>query len=73
MCDHRVYFWETSSYEDWNGDIQEENKFMSEMTFEDLDLHRYHCTQCKEIFYYSGAARAYYEDGIKTDIIGLDR
>lgn len=33
-------------------------------TTEDIDLHRYRCTQCKEIMYYSGAAREYYETGV---------
>lgn len=73
MCDHRVYFWETRSYEDWNGDIQEDQVYESEMTYEDMDLHRYRCTQCGQIFYYSQAAKEYYEDGIKTNIQGLDK
>jgi hypothetical protein len=30
----------------------------------DIDLHRYTCTQCKQIMYYSGAAREYYETGV---------
>lgn len=30
----------------------------------DIDLHRYKCTQCGEIMYYSGAAREYYETGV---------
>jgi len=30
----------------------------------DIDLHRYKCTQCGEVMYYSGAAREYYETGI---------
>ncbi len=38
-----------------------------------LDLHRYKCNQCGEIMYYSGAARDYYENNIKTNITGLDK
>lgn len=30
----------------------------------DIDLHRYKCTQCNQIMYYSSAAREYYETGI---------
>lgn len=30
----------------------------------DLDLHRYKCTQCGEVMYYSGAAKEYYETGV---------
>ena len=37
----------------------------------DLDLHRYKCSMCGEIGYYSGAARAYHEDGVKSNIKGL--
>lgn len=38
----------------------------------DIDLHRYKCTQCNEVFYYSGRARDFYEQGIKSPwITGL--
>ncbi len=30
----------------------------------DIDLHRYKCTQCGLVMYYSGAAREYYETGV---------
>ena len=36
---------------------------------EDIDLHRYRCIQCGEVFYYSGRAREYYEKGTKFDWI----
>lgn len=40
----------------------------------DIDLHRYKCTQCGEVMYYSGRAREYYEEGKKFDwITGLDK
>ena len=40
----------------------------------DIDLHRYKCTQCGEVMYYSGRARDYYEKGIKSDwITGLNK
>lgn len=49
-------------------------EYDSVSTTVDLDLHRYQCTQCKEIFYYSGRARDYYEKGIKSEwITGLDK
>jgi hypothetical protein len=35
-------------------------------TTEDIDTHRYRCTMCKQIMYYSGAAREYYESGIDS-------
>lgn len=41
--------------------------------YEDIDLHRTKCTKCGHIVYYSGAARAYYEDGVRTPgIRGLE-
>ena len=39
----------------------------------DLDLHRYKCGMCGRIGYYSGAARVYHEDGVKSNITGLDK
>jgi len=37
-------------------------------------LHRYKCTQCGEVMYYSGRAREHYEEGKKFDWIkGLDK
>lgn len=30
----------------------------------DIDVHRYQCTQCGQIMYYSGAAKEYYETGV---------
>ena len=40
--------------------------YSTESTTVDLDLHRYQCTQCKEIFYYSGRAKDYYENGVES-------
>lgn len=51
--------------EDWyHGGSTGEWEYTTEYTYADLDLHRYKCTQCNEIFYYSGAAREYYETGV---------
>jgi hypothetical protein len=42
-------------------------------TMDDIDLHRMKCRLCGKIGYYSGAARAFYEDGIKSPgISGLE-
>jgi len=35
----------------------------NESTTIDIGLHRYKCTQCNEIMYYSSAARDHYENG----------
>lgn len=64
--------------------VEEENWYTGEVdgrwewttvnTTVDIDLHRYKCTQCGEIMYYSGRARQYYEEGTKFDWIkGLDK
>ena len=39
-------------------------EYDSVSTTVDLDTHRYKCTQCGEVMYYSGAAREYYETGV---------
>jgi hypothetical protein len=50
--------------EDWyHGGTTGEWEYTTEYTTVDIDLHRYKCTQCNEIMYYSGRAREYYEEG----------
>lgn len=45
-----------------------------EPTYEDIDLHRFRCTQCGEIFYYSNKSRRHFENGeIFPGIKGLDK
>ncbi len=39
----------------------------------DLDLHRYKCTMCGKVMYYSGAAQKYYEKGIDNDVLWIGR
>lgn len=46
-------------------------EYWTESTTADLDVHRYQCTQCSRIMYYSGAARQHFEEGKKFDIPGL--
>jgi 5-methylcytosine-specific restriction endonuclease McrA len=49
-------------------------EYSTEYTTVDIDLHRYKCTQCGEVMYYSGRAREHYEEGKKFDWIkGLDK
>jgi len=42
-------------------------KYKTESACVDIDLHRYKCTQCDKVMYYSGRARDYYEKGIRTE------
>lgn len=39
----------------------------------DIDTHRYQCSNCNKIMYYSNASRMYHERGIKSNICGLDK
>jgi hypothetical protein len=59
--------------ENWySGEVEGRWEYTTESTTVDIDLHRYKCTMCNEVMYYSGRARAFYEDGVKSDwITGL--
>lgn len=61
--------------EDWyTGEMVGEWEYSSENTYEDIDLHRYKCTQCGAIMYYSGRAKEHFEEGKKFPwITGLDK
>ncbi len=65
---YRVENWMTGEWElesDW---IPGHSKSL----MRDIDLHRMKCSRCGEIGYYSGAARRFYEEGITSNIKGLD-
>jgi hypothetical protein len=72
-CNHQreTSRWVTQDY--FGEEIDGEWEYTTESTTVDIDLHRYKCTQCGEVMYYSGRARDYYEKGIKSDwITGLN-
>lgn len=51
----------------WDGEIENDPIYeegWDKPTTVDIDLHRYKCTQCDEIMYYSNKARKFYEEGI---------
>lgn len=57
--------------EDWySGEMVGRWEWNVQSACEDIDLHRYRCTMCGKVMYYSGAAQAYYEDGEDDGIIG---
>jgi len=73
-CNHQrtTSRWVTEDY--FGDEIAGEWQYETVSTTVDIDLHRYKCTQCGEIMYYSGRAREYYEEGKKFDWIkGLDK
>lgn len=72
MCNHyeiRSQWVETQ--DDWTGEWEREWVSEEVSLIVDLDLHRYHCTRCKKIGYYSGAAHDFYEKGIRSPVEGL--
>lgn len=57
----------------WTGEMEQEVEYVEQSCEEDIDLHRYKCTLCGKIGYYSGAAKDYYEKGIRQKgIRGLE-
>lgn len=73
MCTHEIV---TQKYEevfDYYGESTNEHEWVTTRTStcEDIDLHRFHCTQCKQVMYYSARAADFYERGIKSEILGL--
>jgi hypothetical protein len=73
-CDHtetRAVYRET--YNDWTGETEGNWETEKISLVSDIDLHRFQCTRCKMIGYYSSAARSYFEDGKRTPgIEGLE-
>ena len=65
--------WVEEFENDW-GFVEEGHWYYETVsTTVDIDLHRYKCTQCGEVMYYSGRARQHFEQGVKFDWIkGLE-
>jgi hypothetical protein len=68
-CSHSI---DTSHYipphtDDWGYDVAGRWEYGTKNTYEDMDTHRYRCTRCKEVFYYSNRAKEYYEQGIQHE------
>jgi hypothetical protein len=63
-CNHErtTERWVTQDY--FGEEIDGEWQYDTVSTTVDIDLHRYKCTQCGQVMYYSGAAREYYETGV---------
>ena len=73
-CTHSITKLENHGWEcDWSGEWCDDWRQVEHSTQEDIDLHRFRCTQCGEVGYYSGAARAFYERGEERPDLGLTR
>jgi transposase len=62
-CDHEEQVMEDDSYLDQDGNEVPDYKWVTRNTWVDIDLHRYRCTRCGVVRYYSERARRFYEDG----------
>ena len=65
-CKHysRTQHWIDGAFNDWTGEYDSGHwEWEEKSTTVDIDLHRYKCTMCGEIMYYSGRAKEYYEEG----------
>ena len=73
-CTHTRWV-DVSLGEEWDEELEEyyeKTEPEEEYTYEDIDTHRYKCTQCGEVFYYSGVAKSYFEDGVESQVRGLN-
>ncbi len=71
-CTHskeKSYWVEDDDWYPGHGGSTGQWEYETVSTTVDIDLHRYKCTQCGEIMYYSGRARQHYEEGKKFDWI----
>lgn len=72
-CDHEITRSVVRTEVDFEGD---EYSWVDEeviMTVVDIDVHRYMCTQCKKVMYYSLRAKQHFEEGmIFPEVIGLN-
>jgi hypothetical protein len=57
-CSHTDYHWIEEVIVDVYGDEDVVRTRIPYDTFEDIDLHRYKCTQCGEVMWYSPPERA---------------
>lgn len=74
-CEHSkvISQWINEYVDDWGTTVDGHWEYYTDSTIEDIDLHRYRCTQCGEVMYYSGRAKEHYEEGKKFSWIkGLE-
>lgn len=61
-CNHKTGYWKNvESYNDWTGETESTSEFVEDSLYVDIDLHRYKCTRCHEVGYYSGRAKLAFE------------
>lgn len=73
QCDHLESRYEEIKWVDWGGEEQVDGEWKQYPSVEDVDLHRYRCTKCGQVFYYSSRARQHFEEGVSfPGIQGLE-
>lgn len=65
-CTHQVdrQQWVPGYEDDWGTWIDSHYEYTTVSTTEDIDIGRYRCTQCREVMYYTGSWRKFYEEGV---------
>ncbi len=72
-CKHETQHEKWVTTDHWGDETEGYWEFWTTSSTVDLDIHRYKCTMCGRIMYYSGAAREYYEKGTRSHVFGLDK
>lgn len=62
-CPHTAGRWVPQEDDYWTGEPTPA-EWVEHYTYEDFGVGRFRCTQCKEIGYYTGHWKNYYEKGI---------
>ena len=62
-CTHQKWVYPEPYEDDWTGEVIYPQAYTVSTT-EDIDIGRYKCTQCGEVFYYTGLWRRYFEEGV---------
>ena len=70
-CNHtrEVSEWIPEFENDWGYTEPGHWHYSTQSSTVDIDLHRYKCTICGEVMYYSSRARDHFENGTKYDWI----
>lgn len=72
-CDHKRWVYPKPIFSDWTGEYEPQEPYQV-FTTEDIDVGRFHCTQCGEVGYYTGLWRDFWEQGIPCPgSEGIDR
>lgn len=66
LCTHTRPVWIPEELDPYDGSVVTDGHYATQSATEDIDVHRYRCTQCGKVMYYSGRAEAFYERGVKS-------